>query len=219
MASLFNRLIAHRHGPFYAGLLTAAIAVLAIAFVKPQLTLEVGAVVFFLTYLFLIGLRLPRMSADYLRERAEEADEPAVVIMLVTLAAVVVVIVSLFRALNSGSGGDALELVLAFASVLGGWMTIHTMAAIHYGHLYWRPDTTAEKPENRGGLEFPGSPDPGGWDFLYFAFVIGMTAQTSDTAITSTAMRRINLIHSIVSYFFNTVLIAAAVNGAVALAG
>lgn len=219
MASRFDRLIDHRHGPFYAALAASLIAVLVVAALSPRLLIEAGAVVFFLTYLTLIGLRLPQMTADYLKERAEEADAPAPVIMLVTLAAVMVVVVSLFLALNSERGRNALELVLAFASVLGGWLTIHTMAAIHYAHLYWRPDTTTEAPDNRGGLEFPGSPDPVGYDFLYFSFVIGMTAQTSDTAITSTSMRKINLLHSIVSYFFNTVLVAAAVNGAVSLAG
>lgn len=219
MASRFDRLIDHRHGPFYAALLASVIAVLVVTLFKPLLVLEAGAVMFFLTYLVLIGLRLPQMTADYLKERAEEADAPAPVIMVVTLTAVVVAIVSLFLALNRETGGDPLEMVLAFASVLGGWLTIHTMAAIHYGHLYWRPDTTTEAPDNRGGLEFPGSPDPCGYDFLYFSFVIGMTAQTSDTAITSTSMRKINLLHSIVSYLFNTVLVAAAVNGAVSLAG
>lgn len=219
MASHLDRLIEHRHGPFYAALAASVIAVLVVVALYPRLVIEAGAVVFFLTYLTLIGLRLPQMTADYLKERAEEADAPAPVIMLVTLAAVMVAIVSLFLALNRARGGNALELVLAFASVLGGWVTIHTMAAIHYGHLYWRPDTTTEAPDNRGGLEFPGSPDPCGYDFLYFSFVIGMTAQTSDTAITSTSMRKINLLHSIVSYFFNTVLVAAAVNGAVSLAG
>ena len=73
--------------------------------------------------------------------------------------------------------------------------------------------------EARGGLDFPGKDEPGAHDFLYFAFVIGMTAQTSDVAITSTAMRKANLLHAVVSFFFNTVLVAAAVNVAVSLAG
>ncbi len=219
MASLFDRLIDHRHGPFYAGLMASAIAVIVVALLNPRLVLEAGAMVFFLTYLALVGLRLPQMTANYLKDKAEEADEPAAVILLVTLAAVVVVVVSLFLALNRQPEGNALELLLAFASVLGGWLTIHTMVAIHYGHLYWQPDTTTEKLDTRGGLEFPGSPEPCGYDFLYFSFVIGMTAQTSDTAVTTTAMRKLNLLHAVVSYFFNTVLLAAAVNAAVSLAG
>ena len=219
MASRFDRLIAHRHGPFFAGAVVAALAVIAALFLRPRLGLEVGAVAFFLTYLVLIGFRLPQLTPDYLKDNVEEEDAPAPVIMLVTLATVVISVVSLFLALNRTTGGTAIELSLAFLSVVGGWLTIHTMAAIHYAHLYWRPDTTGDGQGNRGGLEFPGTDDPGGYDFLYFAFVVGMTAQTSDTEITTTAMRKINVLHSIVSYFFNTVLVAAAVNGAVSLAG
>jgi uncharacterized membrane protein len=66
-----------------------------------------------------------------------------------------------------------------------------------------------------GGFEFPGTGRPQGWDFLYFSTVIGMTAQTSDTSVTTAHMRRIVLAHSIVSFFFNTVIVAAAVNLAV----
>ena len=94
--------------------------------------------------------------------------------------------------------------------------------AIHYAHLYWQPDETAEGAKQAprkhvGGLDFPGDNEPGGYDFLYFSYVIGMTAQTSDTAITSTEMRKVNLVHAIVSYVFNTVLVAAAVNVIVSL--
>jgi uncharacterized membrane protein len=69
-----------------------------------------------------------------------------------------------------------------------------------------------------GGLSFPDSREPSVWDFLYYSFVIGMTAQVSDVQVTNTAMRRITLVHSVVSFFLNTVLIALAVNVAVALA-
>ena len=90
------------------------------------------------------------------------------------------------------------------------------MAAMHYAHAFW---STQSSGNTRGhGLDFPGTSEPGGYDFLYFSFVIGMTAQTSDVAITSTSMRKINLLHAVVSFFFNTVLVAAAVNGAVSLA-
>ena len=67
-------------------------------------------------------------------------------------------------------------------------------------------------------LKFPGTGEPGSWDFLYFSFVVGMTAQVSDVQVLTTQMRRATLKHSIVSFFFNTVLIAMAVNAVVAAA-
>jgi uncharacterized membrane protein len=90
------------------------------------------------------------------------------------------------------------------------------MAALHYAHRYWQP-TEEGLQSNHGGLDFPGTEEPQGFDFLYFAFVIGMTAQTSDVAITTTGMRKINLLHALASFLFNTVLVAAAVNVALSL--
>jgi uncharacterized membrane protein len=64
-----------------------------------------------------------------------------------------------------------------------------------------------------GGLDFPGEKgEPDYWDFLYFSFVIGMTFQTSDTAISSRALRRQTLGHSILAFFFNTVILALSIN-------
>ena len=75
------------------------------------------------------------------------------------------------------------------------------------------------QPERKGGaLKFPGSDEPGAIDFLYYSFVVGMTAQVSDVQVLTTPMRRATLVHSIVSFFFNTCLLAMAVNAVVALA-
>ncbi len=80
-------------------------------------------------------------------------------------------------------------------------------------------DSQTKKKMPVGGLEFPGGKRPEGSDFLYFSTVIGMTAQTADTGITTAHMRRVVLVHSILSFFFNTVIVAAAVNLAVTLGG
>jgi len=47
---------------------------------------------------------------------------------------------------------------------------------------------------------------------LYYSFVVGMTTQVSDVQVLTTPMRRVTLVHSIISFFFNTVLLALAVN-------
>jgi uncharacterized membrane protein len=214
--SKVDRKIAHRrHAPFYTGGICAVLTAVLCLFVAPQLAVGLSAVVFFSAYLAFIAYRLPKLTGGYLKRNAAGTDEPAIVIFAVTLIAVGVSTGSLFQALNADE--TAIELIIAFASVVLGWLTIHTMAAMHYAHRYWSP----EMGDNEGdghSLEFPGTTEPGGYDFLYFAFVIGMTAQTSDIAVTSTAMRKINLLHAVVSFFFNTVLVAAAVNAAVSLA-
>lgn len=214
--SKVDRKIAHRrHAPFYTGGICAVLTAVLCLFVAPKLAVGLSAVVFFAAYLALIAYRLPKLTGGYLKRNAAGTDEPAIVIFAVTLIAVGVSTGSLFQALNAEE--TAIELIIAFASVVLGWLTIHTMAAMHYAHRYWSPEMGDNEVDGHS-LEFPGTTEPGGYDFLYFAFVIGMTAQTSDVAVTSTAMRKINLLHAVVSFFFNTVLVAAAVNAAVSLA-
>ncbi|MEO8896257.1 MAG: DUF1345 domain-containing protein, partial [Rhizomicrobium sp.] len=106
---------------------------------------------------------------------------------------------------------DILPLVLAAIGAPLGWCVLHTVMAFHYADIYYFDDSERD-------LEFPGRGDPGPWDFLYFSFVIGMTAQVSDVQVKTTVMRRSVLWHGIVSFFFNTVFIAMAVNAGVTLA-
>jgi uncharacterized membrane protein len=202
-----------RHVPFYVGIGAAALTLAAALPLKPDFAIDIAAIVFFVCYLLLTARRLPHLTPAHLKHYATDTDEPVAIIFAVTFAAVAVSTGSLFLVLNAPAASGS-EFLLALASVALGWLTIHTMAALHYAHLYWRPGSA----DAGRGLDFPGDAPPGVYDFLYFAFVIGMTAQTSDVALTSTAMRKVNLLHAIVSFFFNTVLVAAAVNAAVSLA-
>lgn len=211
-----------RHNPFFMAAIggLAALA-LALAF-TPRVAYVAGANVFFVIYLILTWFKIPRLTPEYLRRNAAKSDEPVWIIFAVTFGTVVVAVGSLFLSINSGENPHPLDLSLGLAAVFLGWLTIHMMTAIHYAHLYWQPEESAqggkrEPRKHAGGLDFPGDNEPGGIEFVYFSYVIGMTAQTSDTQITSTEMRRINLLHAIVSFFFNTVLVAAAVNVAVSL--
>lgn len=215
---MMNSVLDHRYRSFMVAGVIALSALPFVAIWEPDITIELPAILFFTVYLTLAFLRLRRLTPSYLKQRADVADAPAFVILGVTVLAIVAAIGSLFLALNREQQAGLGELALAVAAVVLGWLTIHTMAAMHYAHVYWRPSRTHEN-GRRGGLDFPGTPDPCGHDFLYFSLVIGMTAQTSDVVITSTAMRKLNLVHATISYFFNTVLVAAAVNAAVSLAG
>ncbi|MDH4442760.1 MAG: DUF1345 domain-containing protein [Rhizobium sp.] len=218
LKKLMNSVLDHRYRSF---MVAGGVALTALPFVAardPSVTIELPAIVFFTVYLLLSFLRLRRLTPAYLKQRGDAADAPAFVILGVTVLAIVAAIGALFLALNREQQAGTSELALAVAAVVLGWLTIHTMAAMHYAHVYWRPSRVTAN-GRRGGLDFPGTPEPCGHDFLYFSLVIGMTAQTSDVVITSTAMRKLNLVHATVSYFFNTVLVAAAVNAAVSLAG
>jgi len=62
------------------------------------------------------------------------------------------------------------------------------------------------------GLRFPGEFDPDFLDFSYFAFVVGMTSQVSDVAVTGEQMRRITLIHGVLSFVLNIAILAMSIN-------
>lgn len=211
-----------RHGPFAVGSLGGVLVLIFKPWFGWEFVIVAAANAFFLLYLVLTAFKIPQLTPAFLKKHAAGADEPEWVIFGVTFGTVIVAVGSLFILINSKGGPEKSTLILSLASVGLGWLTVHTMVAIHYAHRYWRPDETAEGVslglhEPHGGLEFPGTKEPGGYDFLYFAFVTGMTAQTSDVSLTTTAMRKLNLLHGIVSFFFNTVLVAATVNLAVSL--
>jgi uncharacterized membrane protein len=211
-----------RHMSFYLGAVGGVAAFIIAYALESPLAPVVGANCFFLIYLGLALYAMPQLTAAYLKKHAASADEPVWIIFLVTFAAVIVAVASLFILINQQPKADMFSLIMTLASVPLGWCTIHMMTAIHYAHVYWQPrepagDDTAQASRFRGGFNFPETPQPSGWDFAYYAYVIGMTAQTSDTNVTTTAMRKVTLLHSVVSFFFNTVLVAATVNVAVAL--
>lgn len=209
-----------RYSAFYAAGVASIATLPGLLVLSPRLAVEIAAIVFFLVYLGMIARRVPHLTVHRLKTSRERDDAPAYTILIVTLFAVVAAIGALFNALNRAHDPSLLEVALAFLSVIGGWLTIHTMFAMHYAHHYWRRVADVQGALHlQGGLAFPETAEPDGTDFLYFSFIIGMTAQTSDVTITTTALRRINLLHSLLSFFFNTVLVAAAVNAVVSLAG
>ena len=105
-------------------------------------------------------------------------------------------------------GRGTAELGFATATIALSWAAVHTVFALHYAHEFYR----GSKP---GGLDFPKGhedEDPDYWDFVYFSFVIGMTAQVSDVGVTDRMIRRTATAHGIVSFVYNTALVALMVN-------
>lgn len=208
-----------RHLAFYIAIIVGLLAGAAAAVMQPGLGVAIGVNAFFLIYLVLTWRALRKLTPDFLRKHAADEDAPAPFILFVMLAAVIVSAVSLFLVLAGNTGHTTLQLGLGIISVVLGWFAVHTMWAMHYAFEYYDvPAASGKSGDVEGGLDFPGTDKPDGVAFLYFAYVIGMTAQTSDTEVCSNAMRKLVIIHSVFSFFFNTVLVAAAVNIVVALA-
>jgi uncharacterized membrane protein len=169
---------------------------------------------FFAIYLALTVGFVRKTTAPALRARAANPDEGLPVILLVTGATVVSSLAAVLLLMSGGTSG-ILGLSLAIAAVPLGWLTLHTMVAFHYANLYYMPVGRGDA----GGLAFPKTPEPGLLDFLYYSFVIGMTAQVSDVDVTSREQRRMTLIHGVFSFFYNAGILALAVNATANLRG
>ncbi|MGV8987537.1 MAG: DUF1345 domain-containing protein [Cypionkella sp.] len=169
----------------------------------------VGVNGFFLCYVVLMAAMILRTTPEDLRRHAAADDEGATLIVTLATLSIAVSLAAIFLVLNRPSLSLAAALFALMAAPLG-WATMHVLAAFRYAHLYHAPNSNQ-------GLKFPGTKEPSIWDFLYFAFTIGMTAQVSDVVVTAGDMRKVVLVHSIGSFFFNTVILALAVNAGLAL--
>src|SRR5215510_16141388 len=201
IASLYGHL--RHHARFYGSGVLGALAFGFAPVLHPSLRLVVAGDVFFTAYLSSTAVLAVGATPDVMRQRASYEDEGVIVIILLTLAAVSFCLAALFAVLRLPGPPAPLSLVLAILSVLLGWFTLHTVVAFRYAHLYYSPElATAGDPRDAGGLEFPGNPQPDIWDFLYYSFVIGMTAQVSDVEVSSAVIRRTTLMHGVTSFFF-----------------
>jgi len=167
-------------------------------------------------FLGLTALAILAVPPDTLRQRARRLDPRRWVILALLIAAATVSLFALGFTLHKEPGETpatlALRLLLTGLTVAASWTLAHTTFALHYAHHYYGDGPAPGAADDRGGLAFPGEELPDYWDFLYFSFVVGMTCQVSDVQVTSRAMRRLTLLHGVLSFFFNTVILALAVN-------
>jgi uncharacterized membrane protein len=163
--------------------------------------------IFVTCYLVLAYIMMFRCGLGHIRRNAVLQDDGRFLILLVTALGAFASIAAIVFEL-SGTHRNALQLTLATVTIALSWAMVHTTFALHYAHDYYR----ATKP---GGLQFPSGDEHDHadyWDFVYFSFVIGMTAQVSDVGITDKTIRRTATAHGIISFVFNTALVALMVN-------
>lgn len=155
-----------------------------------------------------------RATPETMRQRAQQQNVGRVVILgMITAAAFISIFAIAFLLRDKGTQGELLilHLGLSIFTIVGSWMLVHTIFALHYAYAYYQDHETF-RDRKAEGINFPSDAEPDYWDFLYFSFVIGMTSQVSDTDVTSRDIRRIVLGHSILSFFFNTSIIAMSIN-------
>jgi uncharacterized membrane protein len=166
-------------------------------------------------YLILIAIKMARAEVEGIkREAGIERESRIAVLFIVTLGSVfaMLALFAQLMALKSEHGSERdISIAVSVATIFLSWLLIHTVFALFYAHEF-HSEGKDRAGGHGGGLGFPDDSTPDYLDFLYFSFVVGTTAQTSDVAVTSSAMRRVVMLHGILSFFFNTAVIAFAVN-------
>lgn len=171
---------------------------------------DIGAIV----YLAISFRMMLTHGGDVIRKRAAAQDDGAAVILAIVLVAIALSFWTIFGVLSEAKqvsgAAKALHTGLAAVTILLSWLVTQVVFTFHYAHEFYRPDDTAEK--RAGGLDFPGDSSPDYWDFFYFATSLGAASQTSDVAIRTKALRRLVTLHAVISFFFNTAVLALAIN-------
>jgi len=158
-------------------------------------------------YLVLTYVLMARSTIQHIRDHAAQDDEGRFAILVLTVLAALASLAAIIAELGQGGKRTGAQLTLATVTIFLSWVFIHTIFALNYAHDYY-----GEHGAKRSGLKFPDDEDPDYWDFVYFSFVVGMTCQVSDVAVASQPIRRTVIAHGVVSFFFNTALLALTVN-------
>jgi uncharacterized membrane protein len=178
-----------------------------------------GAVVLYL----ILGARM-MMQADKLsiRRRAQLADDGKYAFLALSIIAAIAsfaaIVLELAGAKDLGGFDKTANIVLVGGTIVTSWFFVHLTFTLHYAHEYFADELRTPDPTDvRGGLIFPGTKDPHYIDFLYFSYIIGVASQTADVATSSKTMRALALVHGILSFFFNTTILALTINIAASL--
>jgi uncharacterized membrane protein len=162
----------------------------------------------------LIGMA-DRNAHDIQLRAAEQDDGRGMILGLVLVAAAASLAatgIELSMAKSDHGLSKSLRVVLAFLTVTLSWFVVQLVFALHYAHEYYTAEPSRPPDQIRGGLKFPEGGKPDYWDFLHFSVIIGVAAQTADVSFDSRTLRRIGTVHSLVSYAFNTVVVALTIN-------
>jgi len=170
-------------------------------------------VIFLLT---IILLMMKKANANYTLHRAQK-QEPSkattlVFTVLISAASLVAVAFMLNDGKNWKSDPANLHLGLCTVAIFSAWFLLHTFFALHYARLYYDEMDDGPTGRYKGGLEFPGDTPVDYWDFMYYSFTIAMCYQTADVSISSAPMRRLTLVHTILSFIFVALVIGLVVN-------
>lgn len=174
---------------------------------RDRLALLAGFDAAALTYLIWIVSALSSATPKHLRSQVARYDSGQRTLLALAVLVFAVVLVAVTDELGNKSLRTHAELALIIGTLFVAWCFGNMIFALHYMHRHYGDGAVSTK-----GLGFPGDGEPRFWDFVYFAYTIGMTFQTSDVSLNTTEMRRLATLHSLLAFVFNVGVVALSVN-------
>lgn len=205
------------HLRLFASAALGVVTILILLAIKTDVvtSMLIGWDVGILIYLVAAAIMMAHCSTvEVMKQNAAIQDEGAFGILVLSVAAAVASLGAIFAELAVLKHDDphyGLYIALAIVTVILSWAFTQTIFALHYAHDFYGEAARAN------GLKFPDDDQPDYWDFVYFSFVVGMTFQVSDVAVTQKSARRMVVAHGALSFFFSTAIVAMTVNIAAGL--
>lgn len=165
---------------------------------------DFGAGLFLLSCIPLLG-----REPDAMRKSAEHNDANRVTLLAITAMVCGVILVAIAEELSARSTASPAIVALIIGTLVIAWLFSNMVYALHYAHLFY---SRGNHGKDAGGLDFPSEDEPDYWDFIYFAFTLGMTFQTSDVDIGGRAIRRVVILHCFAAFIFNIGVLAFTIN-------
>lgn len=170
--------------------------------------------VFGISYLIFNLILFSKSDVNQIQKQCAKEDVSSWILFAFVVSACMIGLMSVLSFMNNTStwqSGSIIGSILCISAVGFSWLMVHLAFAVRYAHLFYG-DNNKQFSKHAKGLVFPEDDVPDYFDFAYFSIVIGMTFQVSDVVITSKGVRRLVLIHSIIAFIFNTVIIAMTVS-------
>lgn len=208
------------HHKLYIAVAVAVLAFLALLPAKLEIPtqLMLAWLSYVLVSLVLSWITILTSHPAEVKHEAHAQDSSRTLVFCFVIAAAFASLFAILILMQGSSGKSNPEIFatvfIPLACVAGSWWLMHTVFTLRYAHFYYcdmEHDKKGKhvKPE---GLIFPEEKEPDYLDFTYFAFVIGMTFQVSDVQITSKRIRRLAWMHGVLSFAFNTFIVAFTIN-------
>ncbi len=155
--------------------------------------------------IFLLSLWPILKDGDAASIKRHAAENDANRAMLLGISAVIVTVLLITIATELSAPGKPLA-ALIIVTLAAAWLFANTLYALHYAHLFYGTRDGSKS------LTFPDTKTPDYWDFVYFAFTLGMTFQTSDILINGRSIRRVSLAQCVAAFVFNIGILAFTIN-------